>query len=58
MTIEQLAFKETEKFSEWMRNKVQSAQYCNNEKMVEGYNRVYNNYLRMELAYGKRRNKE
>lgn len=58
MTIEQLAFKETEKFSEWMRNKVRSAQYWNNEKMVEGYNRVYNNYLRMELAYGKRRNKE
>jgi hypothetical protein len=58
MTIEQLAFKETEKFSEWMRNTVRSVQYCSNEKMTEGYNRVYNNYLRMELAYGKRRNKE
>jgi hypothetical protein len=58
MTIEQLAFKETDRFNTWMRNTIQNVQYCSNEKMTEGYNRVYNNYLRLELSYGERRNKK
>jgi len=41
-----------------MRNKIQNVQYCNSEKMIEGYNRVYNNYMRLELAYGKRHDKK
>ena len=58
MTTEQLAINETEKFNLWMRDKIQNVQYCSNEKMTEGYNRVYNNYMRLELAYGKRHDKK
>jgi hypothetical protein len=54
MTIEQKAIEETDRFNTWMRNTIQNVQYCSNEKMTEGYNRVYNNYIRLELAYGKK----
>lgn len=29
-----------EKFDEWMRNKVKSIHYSNNEKMTNAYNRI------------------
>lgn len=54
MTTEQLAIKETDKFNTWMRKTIQNVEYCSNEKMTEGYTRVYDNYMRLELAYGKR----
>ena len=31
---------EVEKFDEWMRNKVKSIHYSNNEKMCNAYNRI------------------
>lgn len=31
---------EVEKFDEWMRNKVKSIHYSNNEKMTNAYNRI------------------
>lgn len=31
-----------EKFDEWMRNKVKSIHYANNEKMCNAYNRINN----------------
>ena len=58
MTTEQLAIKETDRFNTWMRNTIQNVEYCSNEKMTKGYERVYNNYMKLELAYGKRRNKK
>jgi hypothetical protein len=58
MTIEQQAINETDKFNTWMRKTVQSSGYCSNEKMTEGYTRVYNNYIKLELAYGKCRTKK
>jgi hypothetical protein len=58
MTVEQLAIKEAEKFNTWMIKKIHNTQYCSNSKMSEGQIRVYDNYLKLELSYGKRRNKK
>ena len=58
MTIEQLAITEAEKFNTWMIKKIHNVQYCSNNKMNEGQARVYDNYIKLELAYGKRRNKK
>ena len=52
LTIEQLAIKETDNFNAWMRNTIQNVEYCSNEKMTKGYERVYNNYIRLSLTYG------
>jgi len=43
------AIKETERFSEWMKSKVQSIHYANNSKMTEAYDRVFQNNLRLTV---------
>lgn len=35
--VEETKLKATERFNEWMRNKVQSIHYSNNEEMTKAY---------------------
>jgi hypothetical protein len=39
------AMLECDKFHLWLRDKVQSVHYANNEKMAEAYARVYKNTM-------------
>ena len=48
------AIKETERFAEWMKTKVQSVHYANNGRMTEAYDRVFQDSLRMQ-AYSKKK---
>jgi hypothetical protein len=43
------AIKETERFAEWMKTKVQSVHYANNSKMINAYDRVFQNSLRLTV---------
>ncbi len=43
------AIAETDRFSEWMKTKVQSVHYANNAKMTIAYERVFNNYLQTTI---------
>jgi len=40
-----LAFKEAENFSDWMRNTVKSIHYANHDGMSNAYNQIINEYL-------------
>lgn len=42
------AIKETERFAEWMKNKIQSVHYANHSKMTEAYDRVFQDCIRIE----------
>jgi hypothetical protein len=51
------AIKETERFSEWMKTKVQSVHYANNSKMTEAYDRVLQDSLRLQVYISKHKTK-
>jgi hypothetical protein len=43
------AIKDTERFSEWMKNVVQSVHYANSSKMIVAYDKVFQNNLRITV---------
>jgi hypothetical protein len=43
------AIQEAEKFEQWMKNKVQSIHYANHSKMIEAYDRVFQNSLKLTI---------
>ncbi len=43
------AIKDTERFSEWMKNTVQSIHYANTNRMIIAYDKVLQNNLRLTI---------
>jgi hypothetical protein len=43
------AIKDTERFSEWMKNVVQSVHYANTNRMIIAYDKVLQNNLRLTI---------
>jgi len=43
------AIKDTERFSEWMKNTVKSIHYANTNRMIIAYDRVFQNNLRITV---------
>ena len=53
MSVFQLAEADTERFSEWMKNKVKSIHYADNLRMTEAYTRVFNNNIKLASINGR-----
>ena len=49
------AIKDVEKFSEWMKTKIQSVHYANNSKMTEAYDRIFQRNLEITVLTNKTR---
>jgi hypothetical protein len=45
-TVPTRAQYEADKFSNWMKNKVKSVHYANNDKMSTAYQKVYTNFAK------------
>ena len=53
MSAIQLAEVDTERFYEWMKNKVKSIHFADNLRMAEAYTKVFDNNIKLASSNGR-----